>query len=243
MREESLVEHEHTPEAIRARLAAGPRTSYLRDFVYGGIDGSVTTFAIVTGVAGAHLSPTIILILGVANLLGDGFSMAASNYSATRTERQEVDALRGQESRHIDADPEGEREEVRQIFAAKGFGGDELEHAVDVVTSERDRWIRFMLSEEYGLPQQIRSAMLAAASTFAAFLICGLVPLLPFVLRLPRPFTISVVTTLAAFFAIGSIKSRWLVVSWWGAGLETLSIGSLAAAIAFAAGVLLKNVV
>lgn len=77
------MEHEHTPEAIRARLAEGPKTSYLRDFVYGGIDGSVTTFAIVTGVAGAQLSSTIILILGVANLVGDGFSMAASNYSAT----------------------------------------------------------------------------------------------------------------------------------------------------------------
>src|SRR6185295_16416210 len=65
-----FMEHEHTPEAIRARLAEGPRLSYLRDWIYGGIDGSVTTFAIVTGVAGAHLSPAVILILGLANLLG-----------------------------------------------------------------------------------------------------------------------------------------------------------------------------
>ncbi len=238
-----MMEHEHTPEAIRARLAEGPKTSYLRDFIYGGIDGSVTTFAIVTGVAGAQLSSTIILILGVANLIGDGFSMAAGNYSATRTERQEAEALRSQESRHIDDDPEGEREEVRQILASQGFSGVELERALGVVTARRDRWIRFMLAEEYGLPRVIRSARLAAASTGVAFLVCGLVPLLPFVLDLPNPFTISAVATLAVFFAIGSIKSRWLVVSWWRAGLETLLIGSVAAALAFTAGALIKGLV
>src|SRR5207253_8566578 len=113
------MEQEHTADAIRARLSKPPRQSYLRDWVYGGIDGSVTTFAVVSGVAGAHLSPTVILILGVANLAGDGFSMAASNYSATRTEREELETLRRIEERHIDEHPEGEREEVRQIFAAK----------------------------------------------------------------------------------------------------------------------------
>lgn len=235
------MEHSHTPEAIRERLAAGPQTSYLRDWVYGGIDGSVTTFAVVTGVVGAHLSPTIILILGVANLLGDGFSMAASNYSGTQTERQETDALRVREGRHIDVDPDGEREEVRQIFAAKGFSGDALEHAVGIVTSDRDRWIGFMLAEEYGLPQQIRSAMSAALSTFSAFLLCGAIPLLPFAFGLPRPFAISMIATLSVFFAIGSIKSRWLVVSWWRAGIETLAIGGLAAALAYVAGMFLKN--
>jgi vacuolar iron transporter family protein len=236
------MEHEHTPEAIRARLAAGPRLSYLRDWVYGGIDGSVTTFAVVTGVMGAHLSPTVILILGVANLLGDGFSMAASNYSGTRTEREEQETLRLQEKRHIAAAPEGEREEVRQIFEAKGFSGEELERVVAVVTSNEERWIRFMLTEEYGLPSQIRSASAAAISTFSAFLICGLVPLLSFVFRLPHPFTLSLAATLAVFFAIGSAKSRWLVISWWRAGLETLLIGSIAAALAYAAGVVIGRV-
>jgi VIT1/CCC1 family predicted Fe2+/Mn2+ transporter len=210
--------------------------------VYGGIDGSVTTFAVVTGVVGAHLSPTIILILGVANLLGDGFSMAASNYSGTRTERQEHETLRIQEKRHIALQPEGEREEVRQIFAAKGFSGEELERVVAVVTSDEERWIRFMLAEEYGLPQQIRSAVAAALTTFSAFLLCGAVPLLPFVFRLPNPFAVSLATTLAVFFAIGSVKSRWLAVSWWRAGMETLAIGSVAAALAYAAGMIIGRV-
>ncbi len=192
---------------------------------------------------GAHLSPTIIVILGIANLLGDGFSMAASNYLGTRTERQEADALREREQRHIASDPAGEREEVRQIFASKGFAGEDLDRAVAVVTSDQDRWIRFMLTEEYGLPLQIRLASKAALSTFSAFLLCGLVPLVPFLLGLPRSFAVSIAMTLGVFFAVGSARSRWLAQSWWRAGLETLAIGSIAAALAYAAGVIIGRAV
>jgi len=78
----------HTPENVRQRLQTPTTHSYLRDFVYGAIDGTVTTFAIVSGVAGAGLSTGVILILGVANLVGDGFSMAASNYLGTKTEEE-----------------------------------------------------------------------------------------------------------------------------------------------------------
>src|SRR3954454_13682582 len=73
------MEHDHSPEAISRRLAGNPRQNYLRDWVYGGIDGAVTTFAVVAGVVGAGLSARTVLILGAANLLADGFSMAASN--------------------------------------------------------------------------------------------------------------------------------------------------------------------
>ena len=78
------LEHGHSREEIRQRLSADPSQSYLRDWVYGGIDGAVTTFAVAAGVAGASLSPQIVLILGFANLLADGFSMAVANYSGTQ---------------------------------------------------------------------------------------------------------------------------------------------------------------
>ncbi|HET7710311.1 MAG TPA: VIT1/CCC1 transporter family protein [Thermoanaerobaculia bacterium] len=236
------MEHEHTSEAIRARLAAGPRLSYLRDWIYGGIDGSVTTFAVVTGVVGGNLPPPIIVILGVANLIADGFSMAGGNYLGTRTERQEVDALREMETRHVATDPEGEREEVRQIFAAKGFEGKDLERAVEVITADRDRWIQFMLSEEFGLPQEVRSPWRAAFSTFSAFILCGIVPLLPFVVSAPGAFSWSIAMTLAVFFIVGSARSRWLAISWWRAGLETLAVGASAAALAYAAGAVIARV-
>jgi len=104
------LEHEHTTEAIADRIAASNH-NYIRDFIYGGIDGAVTTFAVVSGVSGAELSPTIVLILGFANLAADGFSMAASNYLGTRAEMDDYKRIEKIEYRHIEVAPEGEREE------------------------------------------------------------------------------------------------------------------------------------
>ena len=237
------MEHEHSVEAIQERLSAGPNHNYLRDWIYGGIDGAVTTFAVVTGVVGAHLAPVVIVIMGLANLFGDGFSMAASNFLGTRSEHDDVTRLEAIERRHIEVAPEGEREEVRQIFAAKGFAGDDLERVVDLITSDPDRWVRTMLTEEYGLPLEPRSAWRAALATFSAFGFCGLVPLIPFLLGLNHPFTVSVILTGAVFFIIGSVKSRWSTVSWWRSGISTLAVGGIAASLAYAVGVFLKNLV
>ena len=235
------MEHEHTAEAIGERLAAGPRHNYLRDWIYGGIDGSVTTFAVVTGVVGAQLSPVIIVIMGFANLVGDGFSMAASNFLGTKSEHDDMLRLATIEHRHIEVAPEGEREEVRQIFAAKGFANADLDRVVELITSDRERWVRTMLTEEYGLPLQARSPWLAAWTTFSAFAICGLVPLVPFLIRIPNAFAVSIALTGAVFFAIGSIKSRWSTVGWWRSGLSTLFVGGIAATLAYAVGILLRR--
>lgn len=236
------MEHEHSPAAIRERLQAGPRHNYLRDWVYGGIDGSVTTFAVVSGVVGAHLSSGVILVLGFANLLADGFSMAAANFLATKAERDDVEHLAAIERRHVETEPDGEREEVRQIFKAKGLGGEELERVVGLITADRTLWVRTMLTEEYGLSWQVRSAWRAGVSTFSAFVVCGLVPLLPFLFGVPDAFSLATVLTGGVFFAIGSVKSKWSTISWWRSGLETLVVGSVAAALAYAVGVLLKSI-
>ena len=235
------MEHEHTVEAIGERLSAGPRHNYLRDWIYGGIDGSVTTFAVVSGVVGAQLSPAIIIIMGVANLLADGFSMAASNFLGTKAEHDDMRRLAAIEHRHIEVAPEGEREEVRQIFAGKGFDGSDLERVVELITSDRERWVRTMLTEEYGLPLEARSPWMAAASTFSAFALCGLVPLVPFLFESSKAFTLSVLLTAAVFVIIGSVKSRWSTGSWWRSGLSTLLVGGIAAGFAYAAGVFLKS--
>jgi vacuolar iron transporter family protein len=234
------LEHGHTLDAIRERLSAGPRHNYLRDIIYGGIDGSVTTFAVVAGVVGAELSHSVILIMGFANLAADGFSMAASNFLGTRAEREDFEHLESVERRHIEVVPEGEREEVRQIFRAKGFEGEELERAVRLITADRSRWVRTMLTEEYGLPVEIRSPWRAAVSTFAAFCLCGLVPLLPYVFGARESFWLSTTLTGGVFFTIGSVKSRWSTASWWRSGLSTLAVGGLAAALAYAVGLLLR---
>lgn len=235
------MEHEHTAEAIGERLAAGPKHNYLRDWIYGGIDGSVTTFAVVTGVVGASLSPVVIVILGMANLLADGFSMAASNFLGTKAEHDDMRRLAAIEHRHIEVAPEGEREEVRQIFASKGFEGSDLERVVELITSDRDRWVRTMLTEEYGLPLEARSPWMAALSTFSAFALCGLVPLVPFLVGMKGAFGVSVALTGAIFFVIGSIKSRWSTARWWRSGLSTLFVGGIAATLAYLVGIFLRN--
>jgi len=234
------MEHEHSPEAIRARLATELRHTYLRDWVYGGIDGAVTTFAVVSGVIGAELSPSIVLILGVANLVADGFSMAASNYAGTRTERDELRYWEAVEHRHVDTVPEGEREEVRQIFREKGLTGDDLERVVAAITADRERWVRTMLAEEYGLPRQVRSPWRAALSTFSAFVLCGLAPLFPFAVGLPQAFELAIALTAGVFFTIGAARSRWSPVAWWHSGVSTLGMGMTAAALAYGVGAWLK---
>jgi VIT1/CCC1 family predicted Fe2+/Mn2+ transporter len=235
------MEHDHSPEAIQARLSAEPRQTYLRDWVYGGIDGAVTTFAVVSGVIGAELSPGIVLVLGVANLVADGFSMAASNYAGTRTEGDELRYWEAVEHRHVDAFPEGEREEVRQIFRRKGLEGKELEHVVAAITADRGLWVRTMLAEEYGLPQRVRSPWWAALSTFSAFIVCGLAPLVPYAVGLPQAFWLAIASTAGVFFTIGAARSRWSSAPWWRSGLSTLGMGMTAAGLAYGIGAWLKT--
>jgi VIT1/CCC1 family predicted Fe2+/Mn2+ transporter len=235
------LEHSHTPSAIAKRLHHGPHVSYLRDWVYGGIDGTVTTFAVMAGVVGANLSAGIVIILGLANLLADGFSMAAANFTGTKAERDEYEQLRHMEERHVALVPEGEREEVRQIFRAKGFDGEALETAVNVITKHREQWIDTMMAEEHGLPATIRSPLKAALMTFIAFVLCGSLPLLPYALELQSPEIPSVVMAGASFFSIGSLRSRWSPAPWWRAGIETFAIGMVAAGVAYLVGYLLKG--
>jgi vacuolar iron transporter family protein len=228
------LEHSHSPEGIQERLARGPRTNYLRDWIYGGIDGTVTTFAIVAGVVGADLSIRVLLLLGFANLFADGFAMAASNYSGTKAEQDDYERVLNVERRHIALVPEGEREEVRQIFAAKGFAGGDLERVVAVITADPALWAATMAAEEYGMSQTFRSPNLAALSTFFAFLLCGCVPLVTYLL--PGRLLTCVVAVAVTFFGVGAVKSRWSSAGWLRSGTEVLLIGMSAAVLAFAVG-------
>ena len=236
-----ILEHGHTREEIAARLNAPNRANHLRDFVYGGIDGTVTTFAIVAGVAGAGLSHNVIVALGIANVLADGFSMAAGNYSGTMAEKENIDRLYALERRHIDLCPQGEREEVRQILAGKGLSGDVLEGAVDSITRDEETWIDLMMQEEYGVAPVDPSPLLAAFATFGAFIVCGFVPLVPFLFDMDAPFTWASAATAVVFFAIGAARSRWSLRPWWWSGMGTLAVGGTAAAIAYGVGHLVNG--
>jgi VIT1/CCC1 family predicted Fe2+/Mn2+ transporter len=241
------LEHSHEPGAVAARIAAPNSRSYLRDAIYGAIDGAVTTFAVAAGSWGAELSPSIVIILGIANLVGDGFSMAAGNFLGTRAENQQRDLVREIELKHIRQCPEGEREEVRQILAGQGFSDDLLERAVEQITSDEETWVNTMLHHEYGLSTTHANPLPAAAVTFGSFLVIGAIPLLPFLIAWfahieGDPFLISTALTVLAFFIVGAVKSRFVQQSWWASGLETLAVGAIAAGLAFACGWGLRSI-
>ena len=245
---EEPLRAEHTPAAVRRRLTAKPRVSYLRDFVYGAIDGAVTTFAVVAGVEGASLSANIVIILGVANLVADGFSMAASNYLGSRAEAQQRALARREEQRQIELVPQGEREEIRQLFAAKGFHGDDLERVVEVITSDRKVWLDTMMREELGYGRDATNPLRAAASTLVAVVVVGFLPLGAFVYDsvmpgdVADPFAWSAVLTGLAFLIVGALKARFVDQPAWRSALETLAVGGGAAVLAYVLGAALQGV-
>lgn len=237
----------HAPHLIAERLEGGPGSYYLKDFIYGAIDGAVTTFAVVAGVAGAGLSSGIIIILGLANLLADGFSMAISNYLGTRAENQLRDQARQRELDEIAKYPKGEVEEVRQIYARKGFDGPLLEQVVAVITADRERWVNVMMQEEHGMALHDHNAVKGGLATFFAFSLIGLIPLLPYLGNwiseglIATPFVWSSLLTGIAFLVVGAMKARFVNQSWLVSSVETLAIGGVAAVLAYGVGLILKG--
>jgi len=224
---------------------------HFEDFIYGAIDGAVTTFAVVAGASGAALSPSVVLILGFANLFGDGFSMAIGNLLATKARKEYIEKERRREEWEIDNLAEQEKQEIRDIYANKGFKDELLEQIVRIITSRRKVWLDTMMKEELGLIEGKRRPIDTAISTFIGFSIIGLIPLIPFVfffisgssLFSSDVFQYSVIFTVIAFFLIGIIKGKIVKRSLFKSGSYTLAIGGIAAVVAYLVGYLLSLLV
>lgn len=219
-----------------------PAYNWLPDFVYGGIDGAVTTFAVVAGVVGAELSTPIILILGAANLFADGFSMAVSKFSSDRAEIERINHIRADEERSIVKKPAEEKGEVRSILKKFGFKGRDLDRAQTIITKDPKVWVELMLTHEFNVIQENINPVKGACFTFLAFLLVGSIPLIGYVLQLfvdldaPTIFKVTCFTTLLALFVVGTIKSRFSSRHWISTGLETALIGGAAAGISYLIG-------
>jgi vacuolar iron transporter family protein len=236
---------EHRPSNIRRRLARPRGESALGDFVLGGVDGVITTFAVVAGSAGGRLPVATVIVLGLANLVADGFSMGVSNYLGTRSRQEEVERARADEAWQIDANPDGERQEVREIFAGKGFTGDILDRVVEVITADRRVWLDTMMEQELKLSEITARPLRAGLVTFAAFALCGFIPLLPFIARRDEAdplFSISMAMAAATFFLLGLTKGFVLDRSPFRSGMQTLLIGCVAALLAYGVGSILHEV-
>ena len=204
----------------------------------------MTTFAIVAGAVGAGFSGGVVVILGFANLIADGFSMAASNYLGTKSERERVEKIRLDEDRQIKEIPEGEREEIRQIFCAKGFVGAVLEKIVATITANRRLWLETMVREEFGMENTGRQPWKAGLATFTAFVCAGMLPLISFLVPQIEPdarFRVSALLTATTFALIGVCEGKLLGRPLWRTGLETLLTGGGAALLAYAVGAWLRH--
>jgi VIT1/CCC1 family predicted Fe2+/Mn2+ transporter len=223
---------------------------HFEDFIYGAFDGSVTTFAIVAGAIGASLSPMIVVILGFANLFADGFSMAVGNYQASKARIEYIQKERQREEWEIDNMEESERQEIRDIYAKKGFTAELLDEIVKVITARRKVWIDTMMKEELGLIEDGRRPLDTATSTIFGFVIIGIIPLIPFLFIYltgislnSESFTYSIISTSVAFFLIGIIKGRIVKKPIIRSGLVTLFVGGIAATAAYLVGNLLANLI
>lgn len=245
MKQKPNLIQSHLPSAIEQRLNTKPRSQYVSDAVLGGIDGCVTTFAVVSGAVGAGFSSTVALILGIANLIADGFSMAASNFESVKAQHEYVEEIRRTEEQHIDLIPEGEREEIRQIFERKGFSDDVLEMVVETITKDRHLWVNTMLTEEHGLSMYERNPWRSAIATFSAFMLVGTIPLVPFLsqsLAMQQQYIYSAILAGVMFFFVGMLKAVSFGKPIFLAGVTTLLTGGVAASLAFISGYLLRRV-
>lgn len=239
--EASRAAHESGGEPHR-----GGGGQYIKSFVYGGLDGTITTFAVVAGVAGASLSSSVILILGFANLIADGIAMAFGDFLSTRAEQQYHSSERRREEWELENYPEGEERELREVYEAKGLSPEDAETLVKILAKHPEIMIDTMMVEELGILEEDGSPFVNGLVTFLSFVLFGFIPLLIFVVlhftawELDGMFWACVLTA-ATLFCLGVAKSRFSMVRWWTAGLEMLLLGGLAASAAFFIGKALES--
>lgn len=224
----------------------GKLQEYLREFVYGGIDGAVTTFAVVAGGYGANLDAGILIILGFANLLADGFSMSVGAYLSAKSERDNYDKHEKIEYWEVENLPEVERSEIEDIYRAKGFKGDLLQKIVDHICSDRDLWVAEMMKDELGMMRDSKSPFKIGLATFISFILVGFIPLMVYLWNFFFPSEINTflwtsILTGLAFLIVGWLKGIVNQTSALRSILETVGLGLLAAVVAFYVGDILEQ--
>ncbi|NNE28653.1 MAG: hypothetical protein HKN16_03405 [Saprospiraceae bacterium] len=221
---------------------------YLGEFVYGGIDGCVTTFAVVAGSVGAGLDSAIIIILGFANLLADGFSMSVGAYLSAKTDHDNYDKYKASEYWEVENFPERERAEVTEAYQKLGFEGKLLEQVVDVITSDKDRWVDVMMKEELEMLRDDKSPFWIGTVTYVSFLLIGLIPLTIYVFDYFSPLPVDLflwtsILTACGFIIVGATKSVVNHTPKWKGILQTLALGAIAAIVAYYVGDFLERII
>lgn len=228
--------------------SSGDGGKYIKSTIYGGLDGIITTFAVVAGVAGASLSSSIVLILGFANLLADGLSMAIGDYLSTKAEVEYADSQRQKEAHAIRENPGSVQREMKQLFVDKGISEADAETLQSVYSRYEEVCLDVVMLEKWGLAEEKESPVMNAIVTFVSFVVFGFMPLLAYLVALYVPFfadhsfvAASCITGLT-LFVLGVQKIRFSNRAWFASGFEMLIIGGVAALVAYFIGVLLSGI-
>ena len=242
-RDETLAEHLHDEHRH------SPFASYFREVIYGGIDGIITTFAVVAGFSGAALSNEtttqlsflVVLLFGLANLFADGVSMGLGSFLSVRSEQDLYKSSREKEAYEIKNNSHMEYSETVTILMQKGYSEEDATAMANLYRKNPEYWLDFMMNHELEMPDPMGdNPVYTGLATFASFFVFGIIPLLPFVLLSSSSttalFMYSIAGTFCALVLLGLLK--WKVV---GAGLRTslfevVVVGSAAAAVAYLVG-------
>jgi VIT1/CCC1 family predicted Fe2+/Mn2+ transporter len=220
---------------------------YIKSLVYGGLDGIITTFAVVAGVAGASLSAAIVLIMGFANLIADGLSMAIGDFLSTKAEQEYSAAERKREKWEVENYPEGEIKEMIELYSEKGLPKEEAEKMVGILSKHKEAWVDVMMVEELGIVEDDESPLKNALVTFGSFCVFGFIPLVAYIAARVAPalsgltFLTACILTGLTLFALGAVKVKFTSKNWFTSGLEMLLVGGIAAAAAYGIGHLLSG--
>ncbi len=244
----SVQAHDPARIAKAAEEHGGAGGQYLGEIVYGGLDGIITTFAVVSGVAGAQLGTPVILILGFANLLADGFSMATGAYLSAKSEHEYYLKEWEREAWEVEHYPEGERIELFEIYRQRGYEEDEARQLVDIQSRKPTRWVKAMMIDELGMTKDEGNPFSKGLVTFTSFVVAGVVPLLIYLLGMALPipsqiaFPVAMALSGLALFGLGAAKVLVTKLNPIRSGLEMLVVGGLAAGVAYGVGALLKGI-
>lgn len=234
-----LAEHRKTEHQI------GRLQESLKQIVYGGNDGIVTTFAVVAGFAGAgaegvaQIGGVAVLLFGVANLLADATSMGLGEFLSARAETDLFNAHRAKEMHEIETNPEAERAEVLDILDGRGMAASDATQLADILQRNPEMMADFMMSYELCLPDQTdENPAINGLFTFTSFVLFGVIPLLPYFLLEPTQttFYLSIFATFVALAALGTLRWYATTVNLWRCVSETVFVGGVCAVVAFGVG-------
>jgi len=242
-REERLIEH------LQEEHKQSPLATYIKEVVYGGVDGIITTFAVVAGFSGAtfsneittQLSFLIVLLFGLANLFADGVSMGLGNFLSVRSDQDFYHSARSKEVHEIRTNPQMEYDETITIMMQKGFSREDAETLATIYQKNEEYWTDFMMTHELEMSDpRGDNPLLTGFATFLSFVVFGFVPLVPFVFfAAADPFTnfmFSCIGTFTALFLLGTLKWKVIGTAFGKSVGEVVIVGGAAATIAFFVG-------